>query len=134
MIAHQPSDAATTRQLLTALATPPTGEATQTWATQLCDTVRTIQAYLLDAESSASETVPFTVLHQWRTTLDTQLEGMRQTDAELWRRHRQPGTWLDAPLRLRSIISHILSKAYWDGLTDIGYADIDIARYLWGAR
>ncbi|MGH3697863.1 MAG: hypothetical protein ACRDQY_00020 [Pseudonocardiaceae bacterium] len=133
-MAHQPSDAATTRQLLTALATPPTGDVAQTWAKQLGDTALTIQAFLLDAESSASETVPFTVLHQWRTTLDTHLEGMREADAELWRRHRQPGTWLDALLRLRSIISHIVSKAYWDELTDIRYANIDITRYLWGAR
>lgn len=133
-MAHQPSNAATTRQLMTALATPPTGDAAQTWAGQLCDTVHTIQAYLIDAESSASDTVSFTVLHQWRTTLDTQLEQMREANAELWRQYRQPGTWLDALLRLRSIISHVVSKAYWDELTDIHYADIDIARYLWGAR
>ncbi|MGH3571707.1 MAG: hypothetical protein ACRDUW_07745 [Pseudonocardiaceae bacterium] len=133
-MAHQPGTAATTRQLLTALATPPTGDTAQAWAGQLCDTVHTIQAYLLNAESAASETVPFTVLHQWRTTLDTQLEQMREANAELWRQYRQPGTWLDGLLRLRSIISHVVSKAYWDELTDIHYADIDIARYLWGAR
>ncbi len=133
-MAHQPSDAATTRQLLTALATPPTGDVAQIWAQQLCDTVHTIRAFLIDAESSASEMVPFTVLHQWRTALDTQLAAMRQANAELWQHHRQPGTWLDALLRLRSIIAHVVAKAYWDDLTDIHYADIDIARYLWGAR
>lgn len=133
-MAHQPSDAATTRQLLTALATPPPGYLAQAWAQQLRDTAHTIRAFLLDAESSASETVPCTVLYQWRTTLDTQLDAMRQANAELWRQHRQPGTWLDALLRLRSIIVHVLSKAYWDDLTDIRYANIDITRYLWGAR
>ena len=46
-----------------------------------------------DAESSAGQTVPFTVLHQWRTTLDIHLAAMRQADTELWRHHRQPGTW-----------------------------------------
>lgn len=133
-MAHQPSDAAATRQLLTALASPPTGDLAQTWAKQLCDTAHTIRAFLLDAELSASETVPFTVLHQWRTTLDTQLAAMRQANTELWQHHRQPGTWLDALLRLRSIIAHTLSKAYWDDLTHVHYADIDVARYLWGAR
>jgi hypothetical protein len=96
--------------------------------------VHVIQDFLMDAESSASDTVPFAVLHQWRTTLDSQLGAMRQANTELWRQQRQPGTWLDALLRLRSIIAHVLSKAYWDDLTDIGCADIDITRYLWGAR
>jgi hypothetical protein len=132
-MAHQPS-ATTTRQLLTALATPPPDDLTHTWAAQLRDTVHTIRAFLLDAESSATDTVPFTVLHQWRTTLDTPLTTMRQANAELWQHHRQPGIWFDALLRLRSITAHVLAKAYWDDLTDIPYADIDITRYLWGAR
>ncbi|MGB6164193.1 MAG: hypothetical protein WBF75_16805 [Pseudonocardiaceae bacterium] len=85
---HQPSDATTTRHLLTALAIPPPDELTHTWATHLRDTTRTIQAFLLDAQSSATETVPFTVLHQWRTTLDSSLAAMRQAKAELWRHHR----------------------------------------------
>lgn len=29
---------------------------------------------------------------------DTQLATMRQTNPELWQRHCQPGTWLDALL------------------------------------
>lgn len=131
---HQPSDATTTRHLLTALAIPPPDDLTHTWAAHLRDTTHTIRAFLLNAELSASETVPFTVLHQWRTTLDSSLAAMRQANAELWRRHRQPGTWLDALLRLRSITTRVLAKAYWDDLTNIPYTDIDITRYLWGAR
>ncbi len=131
---HQPSDATTARNLLATLATPPTPDVPESWAKQVSTTACAIHAFLAEAESSVSETVPFTALYQWRTDLDTHLDAMRHTNPELWQRYQQPGTWLDGLLRLRSIIAHVVGKAYWDDLADIRYADIDVARYLWGAR
>lgn len=76
----------------------------------------------------------FTELHRWRRHLDTALDQLATTDPHLWWHWRSPGTWLDSLLRLRSLIAHVLGKAYWDDIEHVAYADMDVPRYLWGAR
>jgi hypothetical protein len=127
-----PADAATTRRLLAALAALPSEDAPAGWAGGLGQVVTDIRTRLADDRDG--DTVPFTTLLGWRTELDTQLAVMRQADPARWERWRTPATWLDSVLRLRSVISHVVGKAYWDEVDAVRFADIDVERYLWGAR
>lgn len=133
-MAHQPGDAATTRRLLTTLAALPSDDTPENWVHDLRTTVDDIRSVLIDAEQQNTPTVPFEAAHRWRNNLDIRLDAMRNADPHQWLRHRQPGTWLDSLLRLRSILAHVVGKAYWDDHSEITYAHIDVERYLWGAR
>lgn len=71
---------------------------------------------------------------RWRNVLD---EGVRELEAErpiVWAAARRPGTWLDSVLRLRGLLAHYVGRAYWDGIEEVPVGDIDVERYLWGAR
>lgn len=78
--------------------------------------------------------VDFDELHRWRISLDEALELMQQHDPAQYRHWRQPGTWLDSLLRLRSLLAHVLAKAYWTETATVSYAELDVDRFLWGAR
>lgn len=129
-----PSGAATTRQLLTALAAPPHDSTTSDPANELRDTADEIRNFLANADQHDTRSVPTTVLHKWRNALDRHHRELREAVPEQWSRWRQPGTWLDSQLRLRSLLAHEVGKAYWDDRPEIPYAEIDVERYLWGAR
>lgn len=130
---HGPT-AVTTRRLLTALATPPDDTATSDAANGLRAVAEEIRAFLAEAEAHDVQAVPAEVLHEWRNSLDQLHRELEQADPGEWSRWRLPGTWLDSHLRLRSLIAHEVGKAYWDDRPEISYTDIDIERYLWGAR
>jgi hypothetical protein len=130
---HGPT-AATTRRLLTALATPPNDTATSDAANGLRATAEGIRVFLAEADEHDTQAMPAEVLHEWRNALDRLHRELEQADPGEWSRWRLPGTWLDSHLRLRSLIAHEVGKAYWDDRPEIRYADIDIERYLWGAR
>ncbi|WP_432976724.1 hypothetical protein [Dactylosporangium sp. CA-233914] len=125
--------ALTTRRLLRQLATPPTpvGLRVHEDIAELIDEMRTL---LLADEDRDALSISASTLHQWRTRLDQALHEFEAADPDAWARARQPGTWLDSHLRLRSLLAHEVAKAYWDNKTHIEYASIDIERYLWGAR
>jgi hypothetical protein len=93
-----------------------------------------IQALIRADQQANSPTVDVATLHDWRTRLDALLRDLEDADPCGWARARQPGTWLDNHLRLRSLLAHEVAKAYWDSRIAIDYASIDIERYLWGAR
>ncbi|MFD9603169.1 hypothetical protein ACFRFL_21805 [Streptomyces sp. NPDC056708] len=130
---HEPA-AATTRRLLTALAAPPDDTATSQAADKLRSAADEIRAFLAEADEQHTEAVPAEVLHKWRNALARYHRALEQTAPDEWSRWRLPGTWLDSHLRLRSLIAHEVGKAYWDDRPEIRYAEIDIERYLWGAR
>jgi uncharacterized protein YehS (DUF1456 family) len=130
---HRPT-AATTRRLLTALAAPPDGTATSQAADGLRSTADEIRAFLAKADEHDTEAVPSEVMHEWRNALTRFQRALEQTAPDEWSLWRLPGTWLDSHLRLRSLIAHEVGKAYWDDRSEIRYAEIDIERYLWGAR
>lgn len=71
---------------------------------------------------------------RWRNTLDAGVVALEVEDPDVWAAARRPGTWLDAVLRLRGLLAHYVGRAYWDGLAEVPVADIDVERYLWGAR
>ncbi|MFC1418750.1 hypothetical protein [Streptacidiphilus cavernicola] len=125
------SAAATTRHLLSALAAPPEQEPSTPTLAALRQTATAIRTHL---GGDARASVLTSVLHQWRCDLDRLHRDLERTDPKTWQVWRTPGTWLDNQLRLRSLIAHEVGKAYWDGKQEIPYADIDIERYLWGAR
>ncbi|MGW6599408.1 hypothetical protein [Streptomyces sp. NPDC055036] len=130
---HEPA-AAITRRLLTALAAPPDDTATSEAVNGLRATADEIRAFLADADEHDTATVPSEVLHKWRNALARSHRVLEQTAPAEWSRWRLPGTWLDSHLRLRSLIAHEVGKAYWDDRPEVRYAEIDIERYLWGAR
>jgi hypothetical protein len=125
-------DAATTRRLLAALAAAPDHRVPASWVGGLVEVVAGIQARL--ADTGDTDTVPYETLLGWRTDLDNHLTAMQRADPGEWARWRTPATWLDSLLRLRSIISHVVGKAYWDEVDEVRYADVDVERYLWDAR
>ena len=126
--------AATTRRLLTALAAIPDPRPTSSAMAGLHAVVDDIRAHLIAADQQDAQTVTTETLHVWRNTLDRNHQDLEQQDPHEWESWRQPGTWLDCHLRLRSLIAHEVAKAYWDERPEIRFADIDIERYLWGAR
>lgn len=126
--------AAINRALLTKLAREPDQQAPRRWAAPARATARMIRAHLTSAAQHALTSVSFADLHRWRSSLDTALDHLADADPELWQRWCTPGTWLDSLLRLRSLIAHVLGKAYWDNRPAVPYADMDVTRYLWGAR
>lgn len=73
-------------------------------------------------------------LLRWRNTLGACLQEMEEGDPVEWGRWRRPGTFLDSLLRFRSLVSHVVAKAYWDEKEEIAFDEIDVERYLWGAR
>ncbi|GAA2338885.1 hypothetical protein [Dactylosporangium salmoneum] len=126
--------APTTRRLLRQLATlpaAPAGSRAHEGIAELIDEIRTV---LLADENSDALNISASTLHQWRTRLDQALHAFEAADPDAWASVRQPGTWLDNHLRLRSLLAHEVAKAYWDNTTHIEYTSIDIERYLWGAR
>lgn len=129
-----PSTAATNRALLATLASAPDPLAPRAWATPAHQAAAVIRDHLATAAEQGHVTVTFTDLHHWRSSLDAALDQLAADDPHLWRQWRQPGTWLDSLLRLRSLIAHVLGKAYWNSHEHVGYADMDVPRYLWGAR
>ncbi|MCA1219173.1 hypothetical protein [Streptomyces sp. 8L] len=130
---HRPR-AATTRRLLTALAAPPHDTTASAAAGGLRATTEEIRRFLAQAEQHDAQAVPTDVLHRWRKALDRFHGELQHAAPEEWSRWRRPGTWLDSHLRLRSLIAHEVGKAYWDDRSEIPYAEIDVERYLWGAR
>ncbi|MCA1220000.1 hypothetical protein [Streptomyces sp. 8L] len=126
---------ANTLRLLTALAVPPDDTATASDAVaELRATVYEIRAFLAQADEHDTQAVSSEVLRRWRNALARSHRALEQTDPDEWSRWRLPGTWLDSHLRLRSLIAHEVGKAYWDDRPEVRYAEIDIDRYLWGAR
>lgn len=126
-----PVDAALSRRLLTELACQPPAEAPAAWTRGLAAAAHTIRAALaLDG----AEDVAFADLLSWRNALDAELARMEAADAELWSAWRRPATFLDCLLRLRSLLAHVVAKAYWDDAERVALAEIDVERYLWGAR
>lgn len=134
-VAHQLPGTETTLRLLAALVSDPlaAGEA-EPWAGRLRTLAAEIGGYLAKAGACSAETVPLQVLLGWRTRLDEALVALQESAPEEWAEWRLPGTWLDGLLRFRSIVSHVVGKAYWDEAEQVAYGDIDVARYLWGAR
>jgi hypothetical protein len=126
--------AAITRRLLSALAAQPVPEAASDAANSLFRTTEEIRRFLTQADRDNTPAVPTEVLHYWRCELDRHHHNLESSAPASWARWRMPGTWLDSQLRLRSLLAHEVGKAYWDDKTDIGYRDIDVERYLWGAR
>ncbi|MER7277991.1 hypothetical protein ABT369_26470 [Dactylosporangium sp. NPDC000244] len=126
--------APTTRRLLRQLATPPAASAGSRVRKDIAGLIDEIRTLLLADEDSDALSISASTLHQWRTRLDQALHAFEAADPDAWARVRQPGTWLDNHLRLRSLLAHEVAKAYWDNTTHIEYASIDIERYLWGAR
>jgi len=126
--------ARTTRRLLRQLATPPAAPADSRVPVDITELADGIRALLLTDDANDALTIPASTLHQWRNGLDQALQDFETADPEAWACARQPGTWLDSHLRLRSLLAHEVAKAYWDNRTHIDYASIDIERYLWGAR
>lgn len=126
--------AATTRRLLTALAAPPDDTTISKAANGLGSTAHEIRAFLAEADKHDVQAVPVEVLHKWRNALDWFRRKLEEDAPDEWSRWRLPGTWLDSHLRLRSLIAHEVGKAYWDDRPEIRYTEVDIERYLWGAR
>lgn len=126
--------APTTRRLLRQLATPPAAPADSGTHENIAELIDRIHTLLQADEDSDALSIPASTLHQWRTRLDQVLHEFEAADPDAWAHARQPGTWLDNHLRLRSLLAHEVAKAYWDNKTHIEYASIDIERYLWGAR
>lgn len=138
---YRPTDPSPTRTLLAALAVAPDPGVTASWAGELRSLTTTIHATLnrhpdpafgapLDEPASLS----YETIYQWRSELDRLLAAAEHDNPSLWARARTHGTWLDALLRLRTVLTHVISKAYWSEHTEIRYSDIEIERYLWGAR
>jgi hypothetical protein len=129
------STAAVNRALLAQLARDPdphVATAYPAWADPARRTAAWIRARLAaDDEPGA---VAFDELHRWRTSLDEALDLMQHHDPAQYRHWRQPGTWLDSLLRLRSLLAHVLAKAYWNDTPTVSYAELDVPRFLWGAR
>ncbi|GAA1235040.1 hypothetical protein GCM10009676_18610 [Prauserella halophila] len=128
-----PSGAAN-RTLLATLARAPDPHALEAWAAPAREAADAIRDHLIGAGQHGHATVAFSDLHRWRSSLDAALDQLAADDPDLWQQWRRPGTWLDALLRLRSLIAHVLGKAYWDSREHVPYADMDVPRYLWGAR
>ncbi len=128
------SAAHTARTLLAALANAPAPTTPTAWSAPARETAAEIREQLIDATQHGHTTVLFAELHRWRSSLDAALDQLATTDPDLWWHWRQPGTWLDSLLRLRSLIAHVLGKAFWDEAEHVAYADMDVPRYLWGAR
>lgn len=134
---YRPGDPTRTRQLLAALAQAPDPQLTADWAGQLRELTATIHTTLgvgADDADHQPATLTYELIYHWRSELDRLLTAAQHEDPILWARARTPGTWLDALLRLRVVLTHVTSKAYWSGHTTIPYRDIQIERYLWGAR
>lgn len=134
---YRPGDATRTRQLLAALAQAPDPQLTTDWAGQLRGLTTTIHATVgahPDDPNHEPTTLTYESIYHWRSELDRLLAAAEHDDPTLWARARTPGTWLDALLRLRVVLTHVTSKAYWSEHTTINYSDIEIERYLWGAR
>ncbi|SDP96451.1 hypothetical protein SAMN04487905_12036 [Actinopolyspora xinjiangensis] len=127
-------DTATARTLLATLANDPDPHTQTAWSAPARQTATAIREHLINATQHRHTTVTFTELHRWRRDLDTTLDHLATTDPALWRHWQYPGTWLDSLLRLRSLIAHVLAKAYWNETDQVAYAEMDIPRYLWGAR
>jgi hypothetical protein len=130
---YRPGNPTRTRELLTALAAPPGPEITTDWAGELSALTATIRAHTTGADHSTAA-LAYELVYHWRNELDRLFTAAEHQDSDLWARVRTPGTWLDSLLRLRVVLTHVLSKAYWSAHTEIRYADIEIERYLWGAR
>ncbi len=128
-----PSGAAN-RTLLAKLARAPDPHAPEAWAAPARQTADAIRDHLIGAGQHGHATVSFSDLHHWRSSLDAALDQLASADPDLWQQWRQPGTWLDALLRLRSLVAHVLGKAYWNEHEHEPYANMDVPRYLWGAR
>jgi len=134
---YRPGDPTRTRQLLAALAQAPDPQLTADWAGQLRGLTATIHATVgahADDWNHQSATLTYESIYHWRSELDRLLAAAEHHDPALWARARTPGTWLDALLRLRVVLTHVTSKAYWSEHTTIDYGDVEIERYLWGAR
>ncbi|WP_394427021.1 hypothetical protein [Streptomyces sp. SGAir0957] len=126
--------ATTTRRLLRALAAPPPAEATGPTVNELHETTLTIHTHLTNADRTNAPTITAQTLLTWRSALDRLHRALEHTTPRQWAQWRAPGTWIDSQLRLRSLITHEIAKAYWNETTEIRYDAIDIERYLWGAR
>ncbi len=138
---YRPGDSTRTRQLLAALAQAPDPLLTTDWARELRELTATIHASIYEQAHdgiSGGDHLPDTLTYQsiyhWRNELDRLLAAAEHDAPTLWAQARTPGTWLDALLRLRVVLTHVTSKAYWSGHTHINHGDIEIERYLWGAR
>lgn len=138
---YRPGDPTRTHQLLAALAQAPDPQLTTDWAGELRELTAAIhtavheQAHDGDGIDGPEQApLAYESIYHWRSELDRVLAAAEHHDPVLWAQARTPGTWLDALLRLRVVLTHVTSKAYWSGHTHINYGDIEIERYLWGAR
>lgn len=138
---YRPGDPTRTRQLLAALAQAPDPQLSTDWASELRELTAAIHTTVGDQADDGTNrgnhqpaTLTYQLIYHWRTELDRLLTAAEHDDPALWAQARTPGTWLDALLRLRLVLTHVTSKAYWSGHTHITYSDIEIERYLWGAR
>jgi hypothetical protein len=129
------SPAAINRALLVQLACDPdphVATAQPAWA----EPARRTAAWIRERLTAHGDVhgVDFDELHRWRTSLDEALDLMQHHDPAQYRHWRQPGTWLDNLLRLRSLLAHVLAKAYWNDAPAVSYDAMDVPRFLWGAR
>lgn len=122
------------RALLKALANGPPRHVSASWSNPARHASSRIHDQVTRDSHDNTDSVSFEDLHGWRSELDTALDQLARTDPSLWGYWRQPGTWLDSLLRLRSLLAHVLAKAYWDDRPAVLYADMDVPRFLWGAR
>lgn len=129
---YRPGNSDRTRELLVALAATPNPEITAGWADELSELTAAIRA-AVGADRDPPE-LAYQLIYHWRSELDRLLAVLERDDPALSGRARMPGTWLDSLLRLRLVLTHVISKAYWSGHPQVRYADIEIERYLWGAR
>lgn len=96
--------------------------------------VAAVRASLETALRANARALRYEDMLRWRNALD---EGVRDLEAGqpiVWASARRPGTWLDSVLRLRGLLAHYVGRAYWDGVEELRVCDIDVERYLWGAR
>lgn len=124
--------AASNRALLAQLAREPDRHAPTAWTAPAAAAATRIRAHLLDHTRDGE--VSFETLLAWRQGLDNALDQLASRDPALWTRWRQPGTWLDCHLRLRSLIAHVAAKAFWEELSSLSYDSFETERFLWGAR
>lgn len=93
-----------------------------------------VRAELETALRENTRALRYADMLRWRNALDSGVRELEAAQPLVWATDRRPGTWLDSVLRLRGLLAHYVGRAYWDGLEEVRVCDIDVERYLWGAR
>ncbi|MFI9237059.1 hypothetical protein [Streptomyces sp. NPDC053079] len=119
-----PADEAADRELLLALAAPPSPRIDD----ELSQAIEQIRTYITDP---THRSVPGELVHEWRVALDRHHRRLPTTTKRALRR---PGTWLDHQMSLAHLLTHLSADSYWREQEHIPFAEIDTAVHLWGHR